>query len=470
MATLIYNVTDLQNMANNLAGDYELANDIDASATSGWNGGLGLAPIGGPGTPFTGSLDGKAYTISDLHINRPSEPQVGLFGICYGATIENLKFDSPHISGKRKVGVLSGDFAATAKEIHVTGGYLEGGNEGYHIGGLFGQIGNGAQVESSDYQGEVRADSASDVGGFVGNIYGGLGHVKYCSADVTLVVTASTNRPYSIGGFAGGITPYTGWRRVYECYSVGSITVSKYGPAYPPLSVGGFAGLAYNYADLDDCYSRVIVTTDSGVRVGGFIGELKFYVRVDNVYSTGSVSGAAGLGGLIGKNTDPDKCFVYDSFWDTETSGQATSDGGTGKTTEEMKTEATFTDAGWDFVVIWSIHPDYNNGYPILQQIPPPLLVAGYIWIEDTEFAYLDANRVKRVEEGTLDGATGQTAGHLWVEGDNLRYIDSSGSERYIAGSQEGATGKTAGHIWIEATKFRYIDSSGNERCFEGTT
>jgi len=94
----------------------------------------------------------------------------------------------------------------------------------------------------------------------------------------------------------------------------------------------------------------------------------------------------------------------------------------------------------------------------------------GYIWIEGTSVAYIDSNEVKRTKEGTLDGATGQTAGHLWVEGNNLRYIDSSGSERYIAGSQEGATGKTAGHIWIEQTKFRYIDSSGNERCFEGTT
>ena len=33
-----------------------------------------------------------------------------------------------------------------------------------------------------------------------------------------------------------------------------------------------------------------------------------------------------------------------------ETSGQSNSDGGIGKTTAEMKTENTFTDAGWDFV------------------------------------------------------------------------------------------------------------------------
>ena len=41
---------------------------------------------------------------------------------------------------------------------------------------------------------------------------------------------------------------------------------------------------------------------------------------------------------------------ITSSFWDTETSGQSTSDGGTGKTTAEMQTAFTFLDAGWDFV------------------------------------------------------------------------------------------------------------------------
>jgi hypothetical protein len=46
---IIYDVTDLQAMINNLAAYYELANDIDASATSGWNGGLGFEPVGAVG-------------------------------------------------------------------------------------------------------------------------------------------------------------------------------------------------------------------------------------------------------------------------------------------------------------------------------------------------------------------------------------------------------------------------------------
>jgi hypothetical protein len=59
---------------------------------------------------------------------------------------------------------------------------------------------------------------------------------------------------------------------------------------------------------------------------------------------------------------------VTASFWDIDTSGQLTSAGGTGKTTAEMKTKSTFTDAGWDFVEIWDIGE--NQTYPFLRTEP----------------------------------------------------------------------------------------------------
>jgi len=43
---------------------------------------------------------------------------------------------------------------------------------------------------------------------------------------------------------------------------------------------------------------------------------------------------------------------VSDSFWDTQTSGQATSDGGTGKTTAEMQDIATFSGADWNIIAV----------------------------------------------------------------------------------------------------------------------
>jgi len=40
---------------------------------------------------------------------------------------------------------------------------------------------------------------------------------------------------------------------------------------------------------------------------------------------------------------------ITNCFWNTQTSGQNTSSGGTGKTGTQMQTAKTFLDAGWDF-------------------------------------------------------------------------------------------------------------------------
>jgi len=49
----------------------------------------------------------------------------------------------------------------------------------------------------------------------------------------------------------------------------------------------------------------------------------------------------------VGSN---DSGEVVNSFWDIETSGWLTGDGGTGKSTVEMQMARTFLNIGWDFV------------------------------------------------------------------------------------------------------------------------
>jgi hypothetical protein len=102
---------------------------------------------------------------------------------------------------------------------------------------------------------------------------------------------------------------------------------------------------------------------------------------ISNCYSTGTVSGNP-RGGLIGALSGT----VNNSFWDTQTSGIATSYGGTGKTTAQMTSQATFT--GWDFLReidngtadFWGIASTDNNGYPLLaweveNEIRAPILI-----------------------------------------------------------------------------------------------
>lgn len=125
-----------------------------------------------------------------------------------------------------------------------------------------------------------------------------------------------------------------------------------------------------------NCYSlaRVAPYEEGGFIHGGLVGLSSFGVRKS--YAAGPVTGWEGFtGGLIGHlSASPES--VVDSYWDTETSGCLTSDGGAGKTTAQMKQQATF--AGWDFATIWQITE--NVTYPTFRGSPAPTPAPGLTW------------------------------------------------------------------------------------------
>ena len=107
---------------------------------------------------------------------------------------------------------------------------------------------------------------------------------------------------------------------------------------------------------LSNSYSSGKVT--GNCRVGGLLGQ-NHDGTVSNSYSAGNVIGNEDVGGLVGRKQDEEESTVSNSFWDTETSGQATSYGGTGKNTTEMRDIATFTDTEtegldepWDIITV----------------------------------------------------------------------------------------------------------------------
>ena len=135
------------------------------------------------------------------------------------------------------------------------------------------------------------------------------------------------------GDYVGGLVGRNGYScTITNCYVLG-------GSVMGGNKVGGLVGY-HIQGPITDCYSSASV---SGDNTGGLVGRNSG--TITNCYATGSIFGD-NCGGLVGKNDG----VVRDSFWDTQTSGQATSDGGTGKTTAEMQDPNTFIDAGWDFV------------------------------------------------------------------------------------------------------------------------
>jgi len=120
-------------------------------------------------------------------------------------------------------------------------------------------------------------------------------------------------------------------------------------------SVGGLAGENWVGGTLSNCYSTGSVTGIADV--GGLVGLNAAEGSVSNSYASGSVTGNSTVGGLVATNDGT----ASSSFWDIETSDQATSAGGIGKTTLEMKSIATFSDADWDIITV--AHEEINPAY-----------------------------------------------------------------------------------------------------------
>ncbi len=280
--------------------------------------GKGWEPIGNLTDPFAGSFNGQGYEISDLFIDRPDESNVGLFGIL--------------------------DVVGLIENVGMVNGNVAGDN---NAGGLVGRN-DGTIINNTYYTGNVTGNG--NVGGLVGYNFFGTANDAYSSG----IVTGQSN----VGGLFG-------WDRgtTSDSYSTSSVTGD--------LNVGGLTGK--NSGTASNSYATGNVTGDDNV--GGLIGRNDGTGTVNNCYSTGNVTGNTHVGGLMGRDFGTES----NSFWDTETSGQATSDGGTGKTTEEMMDIATFSGAGWDIIAvvdpgtrnpayIWNIVDDET--YPFLSWQP----------------------------------------------------------------------------------------------------
>lgn len=347
---IISDVDDLQAMENDLTAYYELANDIDASATVGWNAGAGFLPIGITTNPFSGQLDGKGYTISDLFINRPSTTSVGLIGILdgnNGGVLKNIKMTGVDITGQKNVGALVGYISGYSDPVDIDNCNSAGSVTATDwAGGLIGYAESGAIDDC--YSSCTVIVSEDYAGGLISEVvYEGI-TLTNCYATGSVTGGAS---PYN---YFGGLVGFS-YKGVYsKCYATGDVTGYRY--------VGGLMGVS-EYDTLDDCYARGDADASTGYFAGGLIG-WAWNSDIDNCYSTGKALALDYVGGLIG---DESSGTVTNSFWDTETSGTAISDGGTGKTTAEMKTESTFTDAGWDFDTIWGMRTDRNDGYAYFQ-------------------------------------------------------------------------------------------------------
>jgi hypothetical protein len=295
---------------------YTMTANNDASATATWNDTgttttlhEGFKPIGAWSSPdttsFRGIFDGKGRKITGLAINRPTADRIGVFGhVGQGGWVRRVDLRNCQVTGD------------------------------YYVGSLVGSSFHGI-VSNCQATGAVTGDMGN-VGGLVGFIeYGSLSE---CRAACVVTGILSMN----LGGLVGQSKSGT----ISLCFATNSVTGS--------MSVGGLVGLS-DSGMASDCYATGAVNGD--YYVGGLIGS-NDAGTVTNSYATGAVTGSF-RGGLVGDNAGGS---AVNSYWDVQTSGISTPGAGTGKTTAQMKQQATFV--GWNFDTIWGINE--NVTYPYL--------------------------------------------------------------------------------------------------------
>ena len=173
---------------------------------------------------------------------------------------------------------------------------------------------------------------------------------------------------------------------------------------------GGLVGI-YKSSFMMNCFATGNVTNEtsiSSVSCGGLAGEPCGSLTRD-CYSAGQVSPASAgyVGGMIGYDYYNDSTTDY-CYWDVQASGMDVSDGGTSKTTAEMKNRNTFE--GWDFTGTWDINSSVNSGYPYLRSHVP---VIDGIVVTITPAAAVTAGAQWSIDNGTTWLNSGETTSGL---------------------------------------------------------
>ncbi|HZW24442.1 MAG TPA: MBG domain-containing protein, partial [Gallionella sp.] len=254
---------DLQGMSGNLAGNYVLGADIDASATTGWNAGAGFTPVGTDAvTSFTGKFDGLGHTISGLKIDLSAGNlrNYGMFGDASNAVLQNVGLLNVNIKGGSNgmTGALAGAIRGTTA---VRNCYVDGGSVStatLAVGGLVGAVYNPSTISYSYANVSVSAGMGGSAGqARAGGLVGAnLGAISYSYATGSVSAPANNAASKEIGGLVGIQTSGS----ISNSYATGLVTGNN--------TLGGLVGnLSGGSAPTGSYWDKT--TTGQNSSVGG---------------------------------------------------------------------------------------------------------------------------------------------------------------------------------------------------------
>ena len=370
---LVRNAYELQNMKNNLSGNFMLAKDIVLAVPSG--GDSNFTPIGSSSAPFLGKFDGLGYTISNLVIYKPMENNVGLWGQIgrpggdCDIVIENVGLVNGSITGNGSVGSIAGFAHVNNGKATIRNVYNKGtvtGNSG--IGGLVGTYGSNVIIISSYNTGDVTG-TGNYVGGIAGNNMGG-NSISYCYNSGNI-----TGNDYVSGIFQFGGN---------YVYNSGTVKGNNY--------VGGIAANCY-YRSFGNVYNtgEVVGTGDYVGGIAGNFNDMPWMQEktnaIDHAYNLGQISGNGDNVGAVVGSYDASEERFQEVYYASEVvvnnakENATVNARGSEKSLEDLTNPETFSDS-WNMSEDgavesgWRIYPGHTT--PLLTAFMKPLDVTNY--------------------------------------------------------------------------------------------
>jgi len=190
----IWNEVGVNNMASHPDASFELLCNVDMK-------GAVLAPIGTDAAPFTGTINGGNFTISNFTLQGGDQESFGFVAVNQGKLRDLRLQDVTLVPGKnvKNAGTFAGDNQGSITRCYATGTMtVNGAAEGASVGAAAGL--NSGTLDSLTVTVDVlvEAPGSANVGGIVGTSTGGK--VEYIDTEGKLDVTGSNK---TVGLFAG---------------------------------------------------------------------------------------------------------------------------------------------------------------------------------------------------------------------------------------------------------------------------
>lgn len=268
-----------------LSGYYVIIRDIDC-------GGASLSYLAGV-SAFTGVLDGRNHTISNININR-----YGIFYETNGATIKNIKISGGtlgSITGSSYAGSYVGIASSTLLEnVHsdLTMNTISGNMGGIYVGGLVGLLNGGSTITQSSFKGSLYGNTYT--GGLAGvSLNANVIRDSYSTGIYHLSSLPGpplVQEPVYNGGILGSGSSSTTIERVYSAMTISVSTGSTY--------TGGLIGSGSGIP-LSDSFGAATINDMGGIFTGGIAGAALPLSNVNYDDYLASGLDCAGAGGAV---------------------------------------------------------------------------------------------------------------------------------------------------------------------------